>query len=65
MRAHWRFLVLGQVVQHVAQFMRTAPLHRVLAAEHGIDRRSQSLGAIDHEEPLLLETHSTSHQVFQ
>lgn len=40
-RFHWVLLIFRKVVHHVAQFMSSTPLHRVLIAEYGMDRRAQ------------------------
>src|SRR6516225_129601 len=51
---HLVLLIFREVVHHVAQFMSSTALHRVLMAKYGVDRRAQRLRAVHNEESLVL-----------
>ncbi len=47
-------LLFGQFVEHVADFVIAAALHRLCGSEHLLDRRTQRFGPIDDEQVLAV-----------
>jgi hypothetical protein len=47
---HLALLLFGQLVDDIAQLVIAAPLHRLIAAEHLLDRSAQRFGTINDEQ---------------
>ena len=47
-------LLLGQLIKDITHLMIAAPLHRLIAAEHLLDGRTQCLGPIHDEQVFAL-----------
>ena len=58
-------LLLGQMVEHVAQLVRTAALHWLMGAEDCVDGGSERLRSINVKEHLAFRIDATSHDVFE
>lgn len=50
------------MIQHVANLVGEAPLHRVVRAVHRVDPRSKSLAAVDHEQTTATRLDAPAHQ---
>jgi hypothetical protein len=53
------------VIEHVAQIVHTAALHRLLGAEDGVDGGSERLRSIDDKEHLPFRIDASRHDVLE
>ncbi len=60
-----RFVVPGQLVEHLAQLLCAATLYLLVCTEDGVDSGAQRLGAVDDEQQLALGIGAAQDDVFE